>query len=400
MVNTGDRPGSTRIIEIVDEGTPVKVGEIVCELESSAFRDEIAAQQIRVGQALAWVEQAKTLVEVNEITQREYRDGVYPQDLNLIRQYIKGCELELDRAQKTVGWSEEMREAKFRTSQQHESEVATLVAAELNLQQAQGMFKRLDKYTRDRLFMSLDAKMEASKGDLLAQELAYQRESDRLERLERMVENCTIRAPHDGIVVYANQANAWGRLDVRIQTGTVVREGQAIFSLPEPTKLRVKARINESRISFIESGMPVVVKIDAFPDRPLKGTVGEIVPISTRGGGPFSDTKIYSAMIHLDEAFDELRPGLSAEVVMQVKTRADVIRIPVESVRWQGLQVFAAITRDQGITFSWQPLKLGLTNETNAEVLDGLNPGDVVIADPSEFPKPETQEVVAPRVME
>ena len=383
-----EKAGATRIIKIVDEGTRVKAGEIVCELDSSTFRDEVEVQKIKVAQARAWVEQSKTLVEVNGITQREYRDGIYPQDLDLIRQYTRSCELEVDRAEKTVEWSRDMRDSKLRTALQYESDVSTLAAGKLNLKQAEGMSVRLEKYTHNRLLKTLEAKLEASRADMFAQEVALQREDDRLKRLNRMVEFCTIRAPRDGIVVYANQSNAWGRNEARIQEGVTVREGQAIFTLPDPKNLRVKAKINESRISFVESGMPVTIKIDAFPDRLLHGEVGEIIPIPTPGGGPMSDTKAYSAVISIDDGFDELRPGLSAEVLMHVKTHENVVRLPVASVRWVGVKAFAAITLDQGATWAWKPLTLGLVNETHAEIVDGLKFGDNVIANPGKLPSP------------
>ena len=41
-----------------------------------------AAKHIRYLQAKAWVEQARSILEVSEITLREYRDGIYPQDAN------------------------------------------------------------------------------------------------------------------------------------------------------------------------------------------------------------------------------------------------------------------------------------------------------------------------------
>ncbi len=391
-----EKSGSTRIIRIVDEGTRVKGGEIVCELDSSAFRDELAAQEIKVAQARAWLEQSKTLVEVNGITQAEYRDGIYPQDLGLIRQYIMSCELEADRAQKTSVWSREMRDAKLRTTLQYESDVATLDSAELNLRGAERMYERLEKYTHNRLIKTLESKLEASRADMFAQELAVQREEDRLKRLNRMVDFCTIRAPRDGVVVYYVQSNGWGRNEARIQEGVTVREGQPIFTLPDPKNLRVKAKINESRISFVESGMPVTIKIDAFPDRPLTGKVAEIVPIPTPGGGPMSDTKAYSAVVTIENGFDELRPGLSAEVMMHVKSHEDVVRIPVEAVRWVGMKTYAAITPDRGITWSWQPLKLGLVNENYAEVLKGLKSGDNVIAVPDKFTNPKESNPLVP----
>ena len=94
------------------------------------------------------------------------------------------------------------------------------------------------------------AKIEAIQADKLAQESVFQLESDRLRRLEETVANCTLRAPRDGIVVYANQANRWGQTQNPIQEGVTVRQGQAIFNLPDPNHMQVRGQINESKVAL------------------------------------------------------------------------------------------------------------------------------------------------------
>ena len=56
------------------------------------------------------------------------------------------------------------------------------------------------------------------------------------------------------------------------------------------------------------------IVVDAFPDRELlAGKVAEVTPIPTGLAGPISDVKIYSAVVAIEEGFDALRTGLSAE---------------------------------------------------------------------------------------
>ena len=98
------RQGSTRILTILEEGTRVNEGEMVCTLDSATFRDELQAQMIRYAQAKSWVEQAEKLLEVNLISLTEYRDGILPQDTMLCRQYIESCETDLERARLEVDW--------------------------------------------------------------------------------------------------------------------------------------------------------------------------------------------------------------------------------------------------------------------------------------------------------
>ncbi len=92
-----EKPGSTRILEIVQEGSRVKTGDIVAKLDGATYEDEEQAQKIRFLQAKSYVEHANSMLEVSLITLKEYREGIYPQDLQLVRQYIQTCQLEADR---------------------------------------------------------------------------------------------------------------------------------------------------------------------------------------------------------------------------------------------------------------------------------------------------------------
>ena len=76
----------------------------------------------------------------------------------------------------------------------------------------------------------------------------------RLERIRKNIKNCTLHAPTDGIVVYVNQTNRFGMVTAPIAEGVTVRQDQPIINLPDPLHMRVKARINESKLSLVQTG--------------------------------------------------------------------------------------------------------------------------------------------------
>ena len=393
--------GSTRIIQIIPEGTSVHAGDLVCELESSAFRDELAAQKIKHAQAKAWVDQAKTIYEVNQITYKEYVEGIFPQDVGLIEQYITSCEVEYQRAFRTAEWSRDTMNKGFRASAQYMADEMEVQRCEIALREARGMKERLNKYTKPRLMKALEAKLESIRSDMLAQEAAFGLEDDRLRRLLRIIEHCTIRAPRDGVVVYANESDAWsGRVEVQIQEGATVREGQAIFDLPNPKHKRVKVKINESKLATIRSGQKASILIEAFPDKPLLGTVTEITPIPAVLGR-FSDVRVYYAFVDLDlGGFEGLRPGMSAQASFFVDRKEKITRVPVESLRWVAGQPYIAVAATvAGETkWDWRPITLGLMGNHYAQVLSGLNAGENVVARPDKLPAPEAPKAAEPEV--
>jgi len=392
--------GSTRILWILPEGTPVKKGDVVCQLDASAFKDELQVQQIRHLQAKAWVEQAQSILEVNEISLREFEQGIYPQDIQLIRQYIQACETEYDRASGNLKWSIETAKKGYRSSAQVKADELAAQQADIALREAQGMLVRLENFTGKRIEKARKAKIEAIRADKLSLESTFQLETERLKRLERMVEKCTMRAPRDGVVVYFNQSNSWGQVEASIQEGVTVRQSQPIFSVPNSKFMQVRARINESKYAQIYTNQRATIRVDAFPDRVMQGTVTEITAIPAPANGPVSDVRIYYAMVRIESGgFDSLRPGLSAEVNFEVGSQQEVTRIPLEAIRWVGRQPFAALqlanSHDQGLIWRWNPLELGMSDSLFAEVVSGVKPGDRVISSPDALTPPKIEAIQA-----
>ena len=116
------------------------------------------------------------------------------------------------------------------------------------------MLNRLEKYTGPKIIKSLEAKVKAIEADKKTQEAAFQLERQRRDRLQRNIDHCSLRAPDDGLLVYINQANRWGMVEQAIDQGLTVREGQPIFQLPDPKHMRVKTRINETKLAQIKTG--------------------------------------------------------------------------------------------------------------------------------------------------
>ena len=202
-------------------------------------------------------------------------------------------------------------------------------------------------------------------------------------------------------MVYVHKTNGWGRVEASIEEGVTVRQDQPIFQLPDPRRLRVKARINETKVAQIHSGQQCQVILDAFPERKLRGTVTDVTAIATPVNGPFSDVRVYFALITLEKGFDDLRPGLSAEVIFLKDQRIQVDRLPIASVREVDGESFVAVpdrsaNARPAAPYRWQKVELGLSGPDFVEVLSGVRQGDHVVADPLDLEAPATTAATAP----
>jgi HlyD family secretion protein len=392
-------PAPPTILSILPEGTEVHAGEIVCELDSSAFREARDVQQLRYLRAKAWVEQTGFILEASEIALREYQDGILPQDILLVRHYTVICEAERDRMAHNLAWARAAFAKGFRTEGQVESESARVDLAEIRLHDAREMLRRLLKFTSKRILKAHKAKIAAIRADRLSLETLVRLERERLDRIESMIAHCTMRAPRDGIVVYANWVNGWGTVEMKIREGLRVYQSQPIFRLLDSGRMHVQARINETQVSRVRAGQPVLIHLDAFPERVLKGSVAEVTPLPSFVGGPVTDVHSYVANIRIESGgFGELRSGLSAKLEFLVETRRRVPRVPLEAIRWFGDQSFAAmvVSTASGLQWLWRPIEVGVSDTGFAEVVSGLEPGNHVVAhagnlppDGSELPDPD-----------
>ena len=141
----------------------------------------------------------------------------------------------------------------------------------------------LEKYTRDKTTKELQSEVEKAKSDELAKRFAWELEKDKAAKLEKQITYCKLFAPGDGIVVYANDPSRFGSTSAQIEEGAAVRERQKIFSLPNINKMRVKMQVPESIVARVKPRLPVRIRVHAFADEVLTGSVESINPLPKQG---------------------------------------------------------------------------------------------------------------------
>ena len=109
--------------------------------------------------------------------------------------------------------------------------------------------------------------MTAAETTLNYQTLRLARHRERLALLEKQVEHCTIRAPHDGFVIYANNADR----QVFIEPGMSVRQRQQLFFLPDLSQMEVVAMIHESIVEQVNPSMRAHVQVEGDRRPPDRG---------------------------------------------------------------------------------------------------------------------------------
>jgi len=201
---------------------------------------------------------------------------------------------------------------------------------------------------------------------------------------ERQIKACRLVASQAGEVVYASQKSNRGSEPVVIEEGASVRERQAIINLPDLERMKIDARIHESKISRVIVGQPVEIEIDAIPGDPYRGKLQSISSVPVPGSWPNTDLKEYEAQIEILDnpaRVRKLKPGMTAQVRIIVEDRKEnVLLIPVQSVVSFSGYFYTYVATKGGA--DRRVLKVGDANDEFMEVLDGVAEGESVVMSP------------------
>ena len=247
------------------------------------------------------------------------------------------------------------------------------------LESAQAKLKVLDELTKEKMKVQYTSDIEAARAKLGSDKIVLAEEQDKLKEIETQIAKCVILSPADGVVVHNNTFSGRGGAEFVVEEGAAVRERQTIIKLPDPTKMQVKAKINESRIMFIRDGMPAMVKVGAA-EREMVAKVTKVNKYAEPGSWMSSSVKEYAAFVEIKDPPETIRTGMTAEVRIFVEQLADAIQIPVHAIYEVKGHHFCLMKEPAG----WKTIevKIGATNDKMLTILEGLNEGDEIALNP------------------
>jgi HlyD family secretion protein len=237
------------------------------------------------------------------------------------------------------------------------------------------------------------ADVEHKQADESAKRAAWQRERGKHMKLDVQIESCTIFASAGGVLAYPN--NPLLRVGQSIiETGAMVKERQHLFSIVDPTgPMHVNAHVHEPVIDQISPRLNARIKVDAFPGELVAGTVSEVAPLPD----PFQFfrgfVKTYTTKVQIDQAPACVRPGMTAQVEILVNELENVLSVPVEAVVHYDNKDHVAVKKPDG-GFEWREVTLGLTNEQQVEVKQGIQSGELVAIRPLDLLSEEQKRAI------
>lgn len=327
-----------KIASIVPEGTTVKAGDVVAELDRSTVASKVAEVTLAVQKAQAVYEQAMLDSTLN---------------LSKAREDIRN--LELGQEEKRLAKDQARYEA---PTIQRQAEI-DLEKAQRGLVQAQADYKTKTEQAK--------AKMREVGADL-------ERQQNMLKAIQDVMAGFTIKAPAPGMVIYVKEWNG----KKRTVGSQVSAWDPGVATLPDLTAMESVTYVNEIDVRKVAVGQPATITLDSDPTKHLTGKVTSVANMGEQR--PNSDAKVFEVHIVVEHPDTTLRPGMTTGNTVETARADSALSIALE-----------ALNSDKGIPFVFKQSGGGVTrqevvtgpmNEDAIVIRRGLREGDRVLLVP------------------
>lgn len=323
------------IQNIVDEGTIVKKGDWVANLDRSEFQTRFNEKQIELEKENA--EFVQTQLDTT-LQLREARDQL----INL-RYAVEEKRIILE-------------QSKFEPP-------ATIKQSEINLERA------IREYEQAGENYKIKQRQNAEK--MKEQSAELRKVQNEFTAMTQVMQAFTVLAPEPGMVIYTK---GWDGKPIK--GGSQINMWDpTVATLPDLTKMMSKTYVNEVDVRKVAVGQKVEIGLDAYPEKKLKGVVIRVANVGEQR--PNSDAKVFEVAVEIDGTDPTLRPSMTTSNKIIAKTIDSALYIPLECLHSQA-DTITYVFKKSGIGVEKQEVVVGDTNANDAVVLAGLTDTDRV----------------------
>ncbi|MBD5779126.1 efflux RND transporter periplasmic adaptor subunit [Pelagicoccus sp. NFK12] len=408
--------GTSRIIYIIPEGTYVKKGDLIVQLDTAEAEKDLNEQLLRYEDDKADVIKSKTDVTItrseveSDIRSAELAVKFAEMDLQKFEQIEKEQEMRnaqievftaeesLKLAEEKLDWSEKLTEEGFETKGNLDRDKLAVTKQSLSLEKAKSVKKMLSDYDLAKLEAEYRSKLEEAKEELervktqgnskILQNQANYEKAERklnlseakLKKMQEQMESTNIKAPQDGLIVYAKPRSRYSRESI-IEEGAEIRQRQSIVTIPDTSSMKVVVKVHESHVNQLKIGQTAFIVLDSMPDSRFRGRVTKIaiLPDQQSSFGN-SNLKVYDTEIVIEDKLPDVKPGVSAKAEIVITNLQDVITVPIQcvtTIKGQQVCFVKGIGGPKPVE-----VEIGLFNNKYIEIVSGLEEGDRVLLSP------------------
>lgn len=406
-----------QIIHLVPEGTFVKAGDVLVRFDPAKYQTALEESRavLRVAQAeLRKAEEdreAQRQKLLGEQARFEAEVRLAQLDLENLRKKplkdeLEGARMELEKAKMAFANAEKKRNvlpelvAKgFVTRSALEEAELKYLEAKTNLQVAEFNFQKVTagatpeelekaQIRLEQARIGLEKAQSGMRSQLQSLDAAVEREQANVARTKALIEKAevyvkatVIRAPRDGLVVYAKAAGE--KSTGKVQLGMIPFEGQPLIYLPDISTMVADTEVNEIDIGRVEVGGPIELRLEAYPGAVFHGRImkiGSLAKLKENPAGGASGIKVFDVTVAIEERDPRLKPGLTAAVDIIIDRQEDALSIPLSTVVSRGASHVVFVSNNG--TVEEREVVLGPSNAQSVVVREGIREGERVVLAP------------------
>lgn len=152
--------------------------------------------------------------------------------------------------------------------------------------------------------------------------------------------------------------------------------GTEVLTVADLNAMVVTAHINQADVTRLVAGQEVAIQIESVPGLSLPGLVDRIAPQSTIK----NNIRGYAARISLKSLDPRVLPGMTANLTMPIQSSENALSVPLAAVFTEQGERFVLVKEGQG--FQRRGVEVGVNDYDFAEILKGLNGGEIVSLEP------------------
>lgn len=409
------------ILEIVKQGTPVKKGDVVFQMDDTKPKESVEEYESRIEQEeltlkslrareqfTAFQEDQGLAVKKAELEHGKLEEQVElnaptPEELHLLGIERELAELALADAQGDYERQLRLFKKEFISAAALEPYERRLESAKAGLREVQIKIEVKKKgITRERRVelrraveraaavverasSARERKLAEIRHQIVASERQIVGYKSYLELHQKEAREAATHAARDG-VVKVRRYRDWrsgGRL--REYRAGVERYPQDIIAdVIDPSVMKIDMVVNEADFHRLREGMAVRVTVPAFPGNVFPGKVQQLGAIGrdrnlidpTAKGGGKSDITMFNAEILFNGKGTQFHPGMSAEVEIVVDEVTDGLLIPRAAVHRQ--DAVCRVRKKLGREYVWCDIEGRVFNDREFLVTAGLSEGDTI----------------------
>jgi HlyD family secretion protein len=370
-----DSDGAT-ILTLISNGAHVEKGDVLCRLDSSEFEELARQQEIFVNHARATCLQARLELETARIGLKAYQEGVVSQLANEFAGRIALGRSDAQRQATRLAWTEAMLAKGYLSASQRLTERQALERAQHELGKAEREFRLFQQFTVPKETKTLLSQCTVAEITFRVEADRLKAEEGQLAHLRKQIENCTIKAPHAGVVLHANRDRPWAP---PLQTGDRVYQDEGMFRISDLTQTEVMVSVAESMGPKVKLGMKAKVHLASMAGRVLTGRVVAIDQLPSENWKGWDErVKHFVTRVRLDSTPPGAMMFMSASVEFETGRVPEALLIPVEAVSVIDRLQSCYVIGSNGL----ERRAITTRNATTAlvEVTSGLKEGERVVS--------------------